>query len=82
MTDLQIIETLEKQLQLLSERSEACSDGELGSISNVMLCISEYLVKTRKHVCRQELMVNPEAIAQAISRVVQEENRDMPGGTP
>ena len=82
MTNQQIMETLEKQLQLLSERSKGCLDGELGSISNAMLCISEYLVKTRKYACRQELRFNPEAVSKVVSRIVQEENRDMPGGTP
>ena len=44
MSDQQIRETLEKQLQLLSERSKAClSDSDLAEISEVMINLSSFL---------------------------------------
>lgn len=48
MDNQQIKEMLEKQLQLLSERSKACeSDGELSRISDSMLEISRLLISQR-----------------------------------
>ncbi len=45
MSNQQILETLEKQLQLLSERSKECAeDGDLVAISNAMLSISQLLL--------------------------------------
>lgn len=45
MDNQQILETLEKQLQLLSERSKKCiSDSDLVALSNAMLSISQLLL--------------------------------------
>lgn len=45
MNERIVIETLEKQLQLLSERSEKdCSAEELVAISNAMAAISNLLI--------------------------------------
>ena len=45
MDNQQILETLEKQLQLLSERSKKCiSDSDLVALSNAMLSISQFLL--------------------------------------
>ena len=45
MDNQQILETLEKQLQLLSERSKKCiSDSDLVALSNAMLIISQLLL--------------------------------------
>lgn len=42
MTNHEILEMLEKQLQLLSERSKGClSDGDLAKISEAMISLSE-----------------------------------------
>ena len=42
MDNQQIRETLENQLQLLSERSKGClSDGDLAKISEAMISLSE-----------------------------------------
>ena len=42
MYNQQIRETLENQLQLLSERSKGClSDGDLAKISEAMISLSE-----------------------------------------
>lgn len=45
MTNYEILEMLEKQLQLLSERSKGClSDGDLVALSNAMISISQLLL--------------------------------------
>ena len=45
VTNFEILEMLEKQLQLLSERSKGCfSDGDLVALSNVMISISQLLL--------------------------------------
>lgn len=45
MDNQQILETLEKQLRLLSERSKKCiSDSDLVALSNAMLSISQFLL--------------------------------------
>nr|DAU71647.1 MAG TPA: hypothetical protein [Caudoviricetes sp.] len=45
MDNQQILKTLEKQLQLLSERSKQCiSDSDLVAISNAILSISRLLL--------------------------------------
>lgn len=45
MTAKEILETLEKQLQLLSERSEGCaSNQELTDLSQAMVNISQILL--------------------------------------
>ncbi|VDG33339.1 hypothetical protein MUDAN_DOGOELCO_02532 [Lactiplantibacillus mudanjiangensis] len=48
MSEKKIKKILAKQLQLLSEYSKDCGEGELAEVSGQMLAISQYLISLEK----------------------------------